>query len=61
MNADEVTRSQARIIREKVVPMRAYLFALKKRMASRGFAPGDPLFELVARPWANCMSTSMSG
>lgn len=48
MNADEVTRSQTRIIRDKIVPMRAYLFALKKRMAGRGFAGGDPMFDLVA-------------
>jgi hypothetical protein len=48
MNADQVTRRQARMIEGRVVPMRAYMFALKDRMAKRGFTPGDPLFDLVA-------------
>jgi hypothetical protein len=48
MNADQVTRRQARMIHGRVVPMREYLWALQKRMAQRGFTRGDPLYDLVA-------------
>ncbi|MGD9632343.1 MAG: hypothetical protein AB7G28_14155 [Pirellulales bacterium] len=47
MNAEEVTRRQARAIKSKVEPFRQYLYRLRTRMAHRGFTPGDELFELV--------------
>ena len=47
MNADQVTRRQARAIKSKVEPFRYYLYQLRSRMSARGFAPGDPLFDLV--------------
>jgi hypothetical protein len=47
MDADQVTRRQARAIKSKVEPFRYYLYLLRSRMSARGFTPGDPLFELV--------------
>jgi hypothetical protein len=47
MDSTQVTRRQALAIHAKVVPMRDYLFRLRKRMADRGFQPDDALFALV--------------
>jgi len=47
MNANELTRAQARAIRAQIEPMRDYLYRLRKRMATRGFPLDDPLFVLV--------------
>lgn len=47
MNADQVTRRQARAIRSRVADMRQYFFRLRTRMVQRGFQSDDPLFALV--------------
>jgi hypothetical protein len=47
MDAEQVTRRQARIIHARVAEMRMYLHRLHQRMVKRGFNPGDPLLEFV--------------
>jgi hypothetical protein len=48
MNADDLTRAQARALKNKLTPMVDYLNRLGKRMSSRGFPPDDPAMVLVA-------------
>jgi hypothetical protein len=43
MRADDLTRQQAAAIRNKLGPMLAYLYRLKRRMDQKGFPEDDPL------------------
>ena len=47
MRRDDLTRSQARAIKNKLGPMVSYLNRLCKRMSSRGFPADDPARLLV--------------
>ena len=49
MRSDDLTREQARALKNKLAPMLGYLNRLKKRMARRGFPPDDPLLIEVCR------------
>jgi hypothetical protein len=49
MRSDDLTREQARALKNKLTPMLGYLNRLKKRMARRGFLPNDPLLVDVCR------------
>src|SRR5215207_7747298 len=48
MQADDLTRAQARALKNKLTPMVDYLNRLGKRMSSRGFPSDDPAMILVA-------------
>jgi hypothetical protein len=47
MRADDLTRGQARALKNKLEPMVAYLNRLGKRMDSRGFRDDDPARILI--------------
>jgi hypothetical protein len=47
MRSDDLTRDQARALKNKLQPMLGYLNRLKKRMVSKGFPPDDPLLAAV--------------
>jgi hypothetical protein len=47
MRSDQVTRRQARIVRDKIEPTRDYLTKLRRRMQWRGFTSDDELMGLV--------------
>ena len=49
MTSDELTREQARALKNKLQPMLGYLSRLKRRMVYRLFRPGDPLSDAVDR------------
>jgi hypothetical protein len=48
MRAEDLTRAQARALKNKLGPMVAYLNRLGKRMSDRGFPNDDPMTLLVA-------------
>jgi hypothetical protein len=47
MKSEDLTRDQARALKNKLQPMLGYLNRLKKRMTYRGFPPDDELLQLV--------------
>jgi hypothetical protein len=47
MRADDLTRAQARAIKNKLGPMVAYLKRLGKRMSDRNFPEDDPMRVMV--------------
>jgi hypothetical protein len=47
MRSDDLTRGQARALKNKLEPMVSYLNRLGKRMSSRGFPEDDPARILV--------------
>jgi hypothetical protein len=49
MRSDDLTRDQARALKNKLQPMLGYLNRLKKRMTYRGFPPDDELLRLVCQ------------
>ena len=46
MQTTDLTRDQARALKNKLQPMLGYLGRLKRRMMRRGFLNADPLLEL---------------
>jgi hypothetical protein len=48
MNSRDITKRQAAQLLEDIRPMTAYLHRLQARMIERGFAPGDPLLQIVS-------------
>lgn len=49
MRSDDLTRDQARAIKNKIQPMLGYLSRLKRRMIFKGFPPDDGLLQAVCR------------
>jgi hypothetical protein len=49
MRSDDLTRDQARALKNKVQPMLGYLTRLHKRIAFKGFLPDDELLIAVCR------------
>ena len=49
MCSDDLTREQARALKNKLQPMLGYLNRLKKRMHNKGFPPDDELLNLVVK------------
>ena len=49
MQADDLTRDQARALKNKLQPMLGYLSRLKRRMSYRGFLHDDELMQAVVR------------
>ena len=49
MRSDDLTREQARALKNKLQPMLGYLHRLKKRMHNRGFPPTDELLQAVCK------------
>jgi hypothetical protein len=49
MRSDDLTREQARALKNKLHPMLGYLSRLKRRMSYRGFLPDDELMQAVVR------------
>jgi hypothetical protein len=49
MQSSDLTRDQARPLKNKMQPMLGYLGRLKKRMVRRGFQADDPLFTAVVQ------------
>jgi hypothetical protein len=49
MQADDLTREQARALKNKLQPMLAYLCKLKRRMLQRGFLSDDSLLDPVVQ------------
>jgi hypothetical protein len=49
MRSDDLTRDQARALKNKLAPLLGYLNRLKKRMVNRGFMPDDELLQAVCR------------
>ncbi len=47
MRADDLTRAQARALKNKLGPMVAYLNRLGKRMSDRNFLADDPMRVMV--------------
>jgi hypothetical protein len=47
MRADDITRAQARVIKNKLGPMVAYLNRLGRRMSDRNFPDDDPMRVMV--------------
>jgi hypothetical protein len=47
MRCTDLTREQARALKNKLQPMLRYLARLKRRMTYRGFPPDDPLLIAV--------------
>jgi hypothetical protein len=47
MKCNDLTRDQARALKNKLQPMLGYLNRLKHRMHQRGFLAGDPLLDTV--------------
>ena len=49
MQSDDLTREQARALKNKLQPMLGYLNRLKKRMHNRGFPSDDELLQAVCK------------
>jgi hypothetical protein len=49
MQSDDLTRDQARALKNKLQPMLGYLTRLRKRMARRGFQQDDELLQAVQK------------
>lgn len=49
MQSNDLTKEQARALKNKLHPMLGYLGRLKKRMVRRGFLNDDPLLAAVCR------------
>jgi hypothetical protein len=49
MRSDDLTREQARALKNKLAPMLGYLSRLRKRMAYRGFTQDDELLQAVQK------------
>ena len=49
MRCDNLTREQARALKNKLAPMLNYLGRLKKRMTCKGFPPDDPLLQATCK------------
>jgi hypothetical protein len=49
MTRDDVTKAQAKQIREALYRPTNYLVRLRRRMELRGFPPNDPLYVLVSK------------
>jgi hypothetical protein len=49
MKCDDLTRDEARALKNKLQSMLGYLRRLKRRMVRRGFLNGDPLLDSVVR------------
>jgi hypothetical protein len=49
MRSDDLTRDQARALKNKLGPMLGYLNRLKKRMNNKGFPPDDELLRAVCK------------
>jgi hypothetical protein len=51
MTSDDLTKSQAKAIREALFPEFNYLYRLKKRMEKSGFPGDDELYVLVCNAY----------
>src|SRR6478735_7005031 len=49
MQSNDLTRDQARALKNKLHPMLGYLARVKRRMVRRGFLNDDPLLAAVVR------------
>jgi hypothetical protein len=49
MRSTDLTREQARALKDKLHPMLGYFGRLKRRMVHRGFLNDDPLLAAVCR------------
>ena len=49
MQSTDLTREQARALKNKLAPMLGYLTRLRKRMAFKGFTQDDELLQAVQR------------
>ena len=49
MRSDDLTREQARALKNKIQPMLGYLHRLKKRMHHKGFPLDNELLDLVVK------------
>jgi hypothetical protein len=49
MQSHDLSREQARALKNKLQPMLRYLSRLKKRMVFRGFLPDDELLQAVGK------------
>lgn len=49
MQSNDLTKEQARALKNKLHPMLGYLGRLKRRMVRRGFLSDDPLLAAVCR------------
>jgi hypothetical protein len=49
MTRDDVTKAQAKQVREALYRPTNYLVRLRRRMELRGFPPNDPLYVLVSK------------
>jgi hypothetical protein len=49
MQSDDLTRDQARALKNKLQPMLGYLTRLRKRMAFKGFRQDDELLQAVQK------------
>jgi hypothetical protein len=49
MQSDDLTKNQARALKNKLQPMLGYLNRLKRRMIRKGFPPDDPLLAATRR------------
>ena len=49
MRSDDLTKEQARALKNKIGPMLGYLSRLKRRMAYHGFTHDDQLLQAVCR------------
>jgi hypothetical protein len=49
MRSDDLTRDQARALKNKLQPMLGYLNRRKRRMDRKGFPPDDPLLAAACR------------
>jgi hypothetical protein len=49
MQSSDLTKAQARALKNKLAPMLGYLNRLKRRMVRRGFPPDDPLLVAARR------------
>ena len=57
MQANDLTRDQARALKNKLHPMLDYLGRLNKRIAGRGFPDDDPLKSRSSRRFECCAPT----
>jgi hypothetical protein len=49
MTSDDITKSQAKIISDKLSPGANYVARLHRLMEQTGFSPRDKLFKLVSK------------
>jgi len=51
MTSDQLTKAQAKTIRDALFPGFNYLFRLRQRMEKAGFPPDDKLYQLVCNAY----------